>query len=58
MGESKADVYLLARQTRVGPEYFRRRKTQRGANRFYQSKLTGLSLPQMMRLTRQHRIAG
>lgn len=58
-GQNREQVYAWVEQTLVKQEYFRQAKRkQRGLIRAYLSKVSGLSLPQLTRLIRQHRQNG
>lgn len=57
-GQSRADIYAWTERTLVAQEYHRQSKKQRGVVLAYLCKVTGLSLPQMTRLVRQHRQSG
>jgi transposase InsO family protein len=57
-GQSRADIYAWTERTLVAQEYHKQSKKQRGVVRAYLSKVTGLSLPQVTRLVRQHRQSG
>ena len=57
-GQSREQVYTWIERTLVEQEYFRQAKKQRGLIRAYLSKVSGLSLPQLGRLIRQHREGG
>ncbi len=53
-GQSRSEVYGWVEKTLVAQEYGSHGKKGRGAIRAYWSKVTGLSLPQIMRLIRSY----
>ena len=57
-GQSRPQVYAWLEQTLLRQAYFGQAKPQRGLIRTYLSKVSGLSLPQITRLIRQHRQSG
>lgn len=57
-GQSREQVYAWVERTLVEQEYLRQGKKQRGLIRAYLSKVSGLSLPRLTRLIRQHRQKG
>jgi transposase InsO family protein len=57
-GQKRAEKYAFVQRVLVAQEYAVQGKKERGRIRAYLSKVTGLSLPQMTRLIRQHRKDG
>lgn len=57
-GQQREEVYAWVEKTLVRWEYHTQGKKQRGTIRGYVQKMSGLSLPQVTRLIRQHRQSG
>src|SRR6266700_3984612 len=53
-GQNRAEIYGWTERMLVAQQYGKQGKKQRGAIRNYLSKVTGLSLPQITRLTRSY----
>ena len=57
-GQDQAELYGWVQRVLLAQEYAGQGKKQRGAIRNYLSKITGRSLPQVMRWIRQYRKGG